>query len=177
MDYINDFLFGVFPYICMAVFFLGSWARFDRSQYTWRAQSSQLLRRKQLIWGSILFHLGILGLFFGHFFGLLTPPEIYHALGLSVKAKQLLAIVAGGVLATICLVGMTLLIHRRLFDRRIRLTSKPTDIFILLFIYAQLILGIVGIPVSLANADGSYMLRSEEHTSELQSLMRISYAV
>src|SRR3546814_12107931 len=94
-------------------------------------------RRKQLIWGSILFHLGILGLFFGHFFGLLTPPEIYHALGLSVKAKQLLAIVAGGVLATICLVGMTLLIHRRLFDRRIRLTSKPTDIFILLFIYAS----------------------------------------
>src|SRR3546814_2484886 len=53
---------------------------------------------------------------------------------------------------------MTLLIHRRLFDRRIRLTSKPTDIFILLFIYAQLILGIVGIPVSLANAYGSYML-------------------
>src|SRR3546814_7532753 len=100
MDYINDFLFGGFPYICMAVFFLGSWARFDRSQYTWRAQSSQLLRRKQLIWGSILFHLGILGLFFGHFFGLLTPPEIYHALGLSVKAKQLLAIVAGGGLAT-----------------------------------------------------------------------------
>src|SRR3546814_16735043 len=72
-----------------------------------------------------------------HFFGLLTPPEIYHALGLSVKAKQLLAIAAGGILATICLVGMTLLIHRRLFDRRIRLTSKPTDIFILLFIYAQ----------------------------------------
>src|SRR3546814_1692940 len=59
MDYINDFLLGVFPYICMAVFFLGSWARFDRSQYTWRAQSSQLLRRKQLIWGSILFHLEI----------------------------------------------------------------------------------------------------------------------
>src|SRR3546814_4107557 len=75
MDYIDDFLFGVFPYICMVVFFLGSWARFDRSQYTWRAQSSQLLRRKQLVWGSILFHVGILGLFFGHFFGLLRSEE------------------------------------------------------------------------------------------------------
>lgn len=158
MTYIEQFLFGFYPYLCMVVYFLGSWARFDRAQYTWRAQSSQLLRRKQLFWGSILFHVGILGLFFGHFFGMLTPPEIYHAIGITTKAKQMMAIVVGGVLAVICLVGMTMLIHRRLFDRRIRLTSKPTDIFILLFIYFQLILGIVGIPVSLANPDGSYML-------------------
>lgn len=158
MTYIEQFLFGFYPYLCMVVYFLGSWARFDRAQYTWRAQSSQLLRRRQLFWGSILFHVGILGLFFGHFFGMLTPPEIYHAIGITTKAKQMMAIVVGGVLAVICLVGMTMLIHRRLFDRRIRLTSKPTDIFILLFIYFQLILGIVGIPVSLANPDGSYML-------------------
>src|SRR3546814_18265873 len=102
----------------MVVFFLDSWARFDRSEYTCRAQSSKLLRRKQLVWGSILFHVGILGLFFGHFFGLLTPPEIYHALGLSVKAKQLLATPAGCILANTCIVGMRLLITRRLFDRR-----------------------------------------------------------
>src|SRR3546814_8021635 len=86
------------------------------------------------------------------------------------SSDLLLAIVAGGVLATICLVGMTLLIHRRLFDRRIRLTSKPTDIFILLFIYAQLILGIVGIPVSLANADGSYMLVMDEWARGIMNL-------
>ena len=91
MTYLDQFLFGFYPYLCMVSFFLGSWARFDRSQYTWRGQSSQLLRRKQLFWGSILFHVGILGLFFGHFFGLLTPPEVYHALGLSTKAKQLMA--------------------------------------------------------------------------------------
>jgi nitrate reductase gamma subunit len=120
------------------------------------------LRRKQLMWGSILFHVGILGLYFGHFFGLLTPPELYHALGLSSKAKQLMAIVVGGILGVACFVGMTMLIHRRLFDPRIRLTSKPTDIFILLFIYAQLILGILGIPVSLANSDGSHMQEMAE---------------
>jgi nitrate reductase gamma subunit len=113
-DYLDQFLFGFYPYLCMVSFFLGSWARFDRSQYTWRSQSSQLLRRKQLFWGSILFHVGILGLFFGHFFGMLTPPEIYHALGLSTKAKQLMAIVVGGILAVICFAGMTMLIHRRL---------------------------------------------------------------
>jgi nitrate reductase gamma subunit len=162
MTYLDQFLFGFYPYLCMVSYFLGSWARFDRSQYTWRSQSSQLLRRKQLFWGSILFHVGILGLFFGHFFGLLTPPEVYHALGFSTKAKQLMAIVVGGILALICFIGMTMLIHRRLFDRRIRLTSKPTDIFILLFIYFQLIVGMVGIPVSLANVDGTYMLLMAE---------------
>ena len=95
-SYINEFLFGFYPYLCMVVFFFGSWVRFDRSQYTWRSQSSQFLRRRQLIWGSILFHVGILLLFFGHFFGLLTPPEVYTALGITVKGKQLLAVIAGG---------------------------------------------------------------------------------
>src|SRR6185312_3545514 len=98
-SYINEFLFGFYPYLCMVVYFLGSWVRFDRSQYTWRSQSSQFLRRRQLMWGSILFHIGILLLFFGHFFGLLTPPEVYTALGLTVKGKQLLAVVAGGIFA------------------------------------------------------------------------------
>src|SRR3546814_18618331 len=92
MSYIDQFLFGFYPYLCMVAYFLGAWVRFDRAQYTWRAQSSQLLRRKQLMWGSILFHVGILGLFLGHFFGMLTPPEIYHALGLSTKAKQMMEI-------------------------------------------------------------------------------------
>lgn len=158
MDWLNQFLFGFYPYLCMVVYFFGSWVRFDRSQFTWRSQSSQFLRRRQLIWGSNLFHIGILGLFFGHFFGLLTPPEIYHALGLTVKGKQLLSVVVGGILALVCLAGMTLLVHRRLVDPRVRATSKPTDTFILLFIYAQLILGIAGIPVSLMNLDGTYML-------------------
>jgi nitrate reductase gamma subunit len=156
--YLNEFLFGFYPYLCIVVYFLGSWARFDRSQYTWRAQSSQLLRQSQLRWGSNLFHIGILLLFFGHFFGLLTPPEVYTALGLTVRAKQLLAIVAGGIFAIICFIGMTLLIHRRLFDPRIRLTSKKTDIFILLFIYVQLIIGMAGIPYSLADLSGGHML-------------------
>lgn len=158
MDWLNQFLFGFYPYMCMISYFLGSWARFDRSQFTWRSQSSQFLRRRQLIWGSNLFHIGIIGLFFGHLFGLLTPPEVYHALGLTVKGKQIMAIVVGGILAAIGAVGSVLLIHRRLTDERIRRTSKPTDIFILLFIFFQLCLGIATIPISAENIDGSYML-------------------
>jgi hypothetical protein len=70
---LHNFLFTVYPYICLAVFLMGSLARFDRDQYTWKSDSSQLLRTGQLRWGSNLFHVGILFLFFGHLVGLLTP--------------------------------------------------------------------------------------------------------
>ncbi len=157
-QFIQGLLFGLYPYLAIAVFLLGSLLRFDHGQYGWRSGSSQLLRRRQLMLGSNLFHIGILLLFLGHFFGMLTPPAVYHGLGLSTGAKQMLAIVAGGVFGLMCFVGMTLLIHRRLFDPRIRKTSSGADIFILLLLYVQLILGLATIPFSLQHSDGSTML-------------------
>src|SRR5215471_15098227 len=116
---LHQFLFGIYPYICLAVFFFASLIRFDRDQYTWKSDSSQLLRARELRWGSNLFHLGILGIFFGHLVGLLTPLAVWHALGVTPQAKQWLAIIAGGVAGVVCLAGMILLIHRRLVDPRI----------------------------------------------------------
>ena len=68
MNTMHQFLFGIFPYICLAVFLLGSLVRFDRDQYTWKSDSSQLLRRGQLRWGSNLFHIyrSDLGIGIGH---------------------------------------------------------------------------------------------------------------
>ena len=153
----TDFLFGVYPYVCLAVFLVGSLARFERAQYTWKSDSSQLLRAGQLRWGSNLFHVGVLMLFFGHLFGLLTPKEAYHALGLSTSAKQMLAIVAGGVFGSMCLAGLLLLVHRRLAEPRIRATSTRMDIFLQLWILATLLLGLSSIAVSLGHPDGSVM--------------------
>ncbi|HET7347721.1 MAG TPA: respiratory nitrate reductase subunit gamma [Acidobacteriaceae bacterium] len=158
MNWANEFLFGFYPYLCAVTFFLGSWARFDRSQFSWRSQSSEFLNKSQLLWASNLFHIGILGLFFGHFIGLLMPESWQHMVGLTAKQHQWLAIIAGSIFATLGALGGAGLIVRRLFNPRIRLTSKPTDIFILLFIYFQLWLGIWGIPHSIHNSDGTYML-------------------
>src|SRR5689334_16461264 len=103
---INTFLFGVYPYICLSVFLIGSLIRFDREQYSWRSQSSQLLRRRQLMWGSNLFHVGILVILVGHTGGLLTPVIVFETLGISHTAKQLMAMIVGGVAGVICLVGL-----------------------------------------------------------------------
>jgi nitrate reductase gamma subunit len=152
-------VFGWYPYLCLTVFLLGSLVRFDREQYTWKTGSSQLLRRRQLMWGSNLFHVGILIVFAGHFVGLLTPIWVFDAIGISHTAKQWMAILIGGIAGLACFVGLTLLIHRRLFDARIRVTSSFGDIAVLVLLYAQLILGLATIPVSLGHLDGHEMVR------------------
>ncbi|MFO1429758.1 MAG: respiratory nitrate reductase subunit gamma [Candidatus Competibacteraceae bacterium] len=159
MSYLDTLLFGVYPYLAGTVFLIGGLVRFERDQYTWKAHSSQLLSGKNMRLASNLFHIGILGIFFGHFVGLLTPPEIFHAMGMSAGAKQLLAIVAGGIFGITCFIGLTLLIRRRLTEPRIWATSSRMDITILLLLYVQLILGLITIPVSLGHLDGHNMLQ------------------
>ena len=158
MSYLNDFLFGIYPYIALAVFLIGSLVRFDREQYSWKSESSQLLKRGQLRLGSNLFHIGIIALFFGHAVGLLTPSEAYRAVGLSVETKQMLAIVMGSIFGTMCLVGLILLVHRRLTEPRIRSTSTRMDIFILLWILATLLIGLASVTVSVRHPDGATMV-------------------
>ncbi|EGW20823.1 respiratory nitrate reductase subunit gamma [Methylobacter tundripaludum] len=162
MDYLNTLLFGYYPYVAISVFFIGSLARYDRDQYTWRTGSSQFLRADELRLGSNLFHIGILLLFVGHFVGLLTPPAVYHALGLSTSGKQMLAVVAGGIFGGLCLRGIIILIRRRLTDARIRATSSRMDIFILLLIGVQLVLGLMTLPISIYHHDGANMLLLSE---------------
>jgi nitrate reductase gamma subunit len=169
-DSINQLLFGYYPYLCLTVFVLGSLVRFDREQYTWRSGSSQLLRRKQLSWGSNLFHVGILVIFFGHFVGLLTPIAIFDFFGIGHGFKQMMAIVVGGIAGIACLIGITLLTHRRLFDARIRNTSSFGDIFILLLLFVQLLLGLATIPISLEHLSGAEMIKFMNWTQGIVTL-------
>lgn len=156
-DYVFSLLFVWYPYISLTVFLLGSLIRFDREPYTWRASSSQILRKRQLFWGSNLFHVGILFLMLGHVVGLLTPTSVYTLL-ITVEQKQLVAVAAGGIAGVICFVGLTLLLHRRLFDARIRRTSSVMDIAILALLWIQLVLGLLTLPFSIGHSDGSVML-------------------
>ena len=156
-NYINQFFFGIYPYIAITIFFLGSLLRYDRDQYTWKASSSQMLRKKDMRLGSNLFHIGIIALFFGHLMGLLTPHWTY-AFAISAGTKQMVAMTAGGIFGLTCLVGMILLIRRRLLDARIRATSQATDLPILLILFVQLVLGLITIPFSAQHMDGSSMM-------------------
>ena len=161
MDHINHFLFGIYPYIALSVFLLGSLIRFDRDQYSWKSDSSQLLRKGQLRWGSNLFHVGILFLFFGHSVGMLTPHFVYEPF-MTAGAKQLMAMISGGLFGLFGFVGVSILLHRRLSDARIRATSKTSDIVLLWLLWAQFALGLATIPLSAQHLDGGMMMKLAE---------------
>ena len=169
MSALHDFLFQVYPYICLTVFLLGSLIRFDQNQYTWKSDSSQLLRTGLLRWGSNLFHFGVLFLFFGHLVGLFTPHAVYGVF-MTAETKQMLAVVAGGVAGLVCFVGLSMLLYRRIFDPRIRLTSHRTDIAVLLILWVQLTLGLITLPFSLQHTDGSVMMILADWAQRIMTL-------
>ncbi|MBP9737746.1 MAG: respiratory nitrate reductase subunit gamma [Rhodoferax sp.] len=158
MNIINNFLFGVYPYIALTVFLAGSLLRFDRDQYTWKSDSSQMLKMGQLRWGSNLFHVGVLFLFFGHSVGMLTPHFVYEHF-ISAGNKQLMAMVSGGLAGLAGFIGVTLLLHRRLTEPRIRINSKTSDIVLLVLLWLQLALGLATVPLSGQHLDGSMMMK------------------
>jgi nitrate reductase gamma subunit len=157
MSALHGFLFQVYPYVCLTVFIVGSLVRFDQNQYSWKTDSSQLLRAGLLRWGSNLFHFGILFLFFGHLVGLFTPHSVYGVF-MSAATKQMLAVVAGGIAGAVCFAGLTMLLYRRLADPRIRHTSRPGDIAVLVVLWVQLTVGLITLPYSWQHADGTAML-------------------
>ena len=106
--YVNTLLFGVYPYVCLAVLLIGSLIRFDREPYTWKSDSSQMLRAGQLRLGSNLFHYGVIVVILGHFVGFLAPDWAVDW-ALTPVAHQLLAMVVGGIAGLVAIVGLTIL--------------------------------------------------------------------
>lgn len=151
--FINSLLFGVYPYICLAIWLLGSLIRFDREQYTWKSDSSQLLRRRQLRLGSNLFHVGVLIVIAGHFAGFLAPHWMVSPF-LNASQHQFIAMAAGGSAGILAIIGLSILLYRRLSDPRIRINSAHADILVLVILWLQLALGLSTVPLSLAHMDG-----------------------
>lgn len=157
-EFTNYLLFGWYPYLAITVLIVGSIIRFDKGQYSWRSQSSQFLRRRQMILGSNLFHLGVLVLFGGHFVGLLTPIGVFDYLGVTHSFKQLTAMLVGGIAGVAAFVGCTLLLHRRLFDARVRRSSSKGDILVLMLLWLQLFVGLATTIWTIDHLDGSEMV-------------------
>ncbi len=155
----HQFLFGIYPYIAITVMVFGSIARYETVPFTWKSSSSQLFRLRQMVWGSVLFHVGVLIILFGHLFGLLTPIVIFDALGITHQAKQTLAVVVGGIAGIMALVGGGMLLHRRLYDSRVRANSTFADNWILILLLAQLVLGVMTIFISVQHLDGFEMTK------------------
>jgi nitrate reductase gamma subunit len=153
-EYFNTLLFGIYPYVCLAVLLIGSLIRFDREPYTWKSDSSQLLRSGRLRLGSNLFHFGVIVVILGHFAGFLAPHWAIDW-AMSPTGHQLLAMVVGGAAGLVAIIGLTILMHRRLADPRIRVNSRKWDIAVLFMLWLQLALGLLTVPLSAYHMDGA----------------------
>lgn len=175
LNWLQIFLFGVYPYIALAVAIVGTWVRFDLSQYSWKTGSSQMLRSKNMRWASNLFHVGIIIVLLGHFFGLLTPHILYDRF-ISAGNKQILAVVVGGIAGVFCLIGLVMLMWRRFTDPRISNTSNFSDKLVLVLLFIQLTLGLITIFTSAQHLDGLTMLNFAGWAQDITVLRPIQAA-
>lgn len=161
MNHVHQFAFQIYPYIAIAVLLVGSWARFDKAMYTWRTGSSQLLSDKGMRLGSNLFHVGVLAILGGHLVGLLTPHAVYEHF-ITAPQKQLMAMAVGGFFGTLCLVGISILLVRRISNPRVRATGTLADTVVISLLFLQLLLGMYSIVVSTEHMDGGVMMQLGE---------------
>ncbi|AZT85908.1 respiratory nitrate reductase subunit gamma [Marinobacter sp. NP-4(2019)] len=158
MSYLNTLIFGIYPYVAITIMVFGTWARYDQGQFTWKAHSSQMLRKKNMVMASGLFHVGVLVIFFGHLVGLLTPHWAYDWL-MTPGQKQVMAIVVGGIAGVMALIGGAMLAWRRLTDPRVQASSSFADNMIIVILVIQLVLGLATILPTMGHLDGGTMLK------------------
>ena len=157
LNWLQIFLFGVYPYIALTIAIIGTWVRFDLSQYSWKSGSTQMLRTKNMRIASNLFHVGIIVVLLGHLFGMLTPHFLYESF-ISAGRKQIVAVVVGGIAGVFCWIGLVMLMWRRFMDDRISNTSSFSDKLVLVLLFIQLNLGLASIFTSMQHLDGLTMM-------------------
>ena len=134
MSYWNQFLWVIFPYMMIAVTIIGHIYRYSTDQMNWSSRSTEFLEKKSLRWGSLLFHYGIIFVFFGHILGLLIPKTFISDIGINYKLYHDFAIYFGGAAGTATVIGIFLLLIRRYGNKRISVTSSSGDKFIVILL-------------------------------------------
>lgn len=154
-NYINNLLFTYLPHIAMTLFWFGVITRIVKSSKSLQAQSSQFLSKKGQRWGGNLFHYGIILVFIGHFTGLFTPEHFYHQF-MTTATKKILAVIMGSIFGTVSIVGISILLLRRLRDKRIRINSSPADILLIMLLLVEIGLGLASIFISAESSVENY---------------------
>lgn len=137
---VTSFIFVGLPYIAMASLILISLLRFWRDRFSYSALSSQFLESKQIMWGSVPWHIGIVIVLIGHLI-----PFLFPSLWQSVTSRMEVVITVetvGLVAAFVALAGLCVLLVRRLVSRHVQAVTTPVDLVILALLIVQVMIGI-----------------------------------
>ena len=146
----NQFLWVIFPYICMVVFIVGHIFRYRNDKFGWTAKSSEFIEKKQLMIGSVLFHIGVIPVIAGHVVGLGVPKEWTRALGISDHMYHMGAVWGGGFFGFVTLAGMLILTARRFMLKNVRKLSSASDLIVNTLLLLIVFLGIYSVVATTA---------------------------
>ncbi|MGE5620679.1 MAG: respiratory nitrate reductase subunit gamma [Sphingomonadaceae bacterium] len=133
-------LYAVFPYVALVTAIVGGVYRYRLDRFSFTSLSSQLLESRQLFWGSVPWHYGILAVLFGHLIGWAAPGAVAAFNGAPVRL-YILEITAFG-LGLLALAGVILLIVRRAASPRARAVTTRMDALLLLLLLIQVLAGL-----------------------------------
>ncbi len=140
MDW-NTIFFVIWPYISLTIFVVVTVYRSIIRPFSISSLSSQLLENKQLYWGSISFHYGIVLVLLGHLLALLIPRSV--VLWNAVPLRLYLLEITGLGLGLWSLAGLLILVFRRLTVRRVQVVTTPMDVVVLAALLVSVISGVL----------------------------------
>jgi nitrate reductase gamma subunit len=152
----DQFLWVIFPYICLTIFVVGHAWRYRYDKFGWTTRSSQLYENRLLRLGSPLFHFGIIGVFFGHVIGLGIPESWTDAVGISEGTYHFMALSVGALAGAATVVGMVILIYRRRTTGPVFSATTRMDKVMYVFLASVIVLGLLN---TVMNVAGDYNYR------------------
>lgn len=134
------FLFAVLPYVVIALELVGSLWRYFANGFKFSSLSSEFLESRQLFWGSVPWHYGILTVLIGHVFAFLFPAEIlaWNSVPLRLVVLEVTALIFG----ILSLIGIVMLIYRRSTNARIRVVTTRMDVVTFILLLIQVVSGV-----------------------------------
>lgn len=141
MNLQEQLLWVIYPYVALTIFIVGHLYRYHTDNLGWTARSSELLEKRSLRWGSLLFHFGILAVVGGHISGVLVPKELFEAIGIDSPKYHLAAVYGGGPAGILTLAGILILTVRRFANERVYAVSSKGDLVIVVLVLAEVVLG------------------------------------
>lgn len=138
----EQFLWVIYPYVVLTIFAVGHLYRYNTDQLGWTAKSSELLEKKRLQWGSLLFHGGILAVIGGHVSGLLITKAWFESVGVTEAMYHMAAVYGGGPAVLMTLAGILILTLRRFGNDRVYAVSSRGDLVVVLLVLTEVMLGL-----------------------------------
>lgn len=133
-------LFGVFPYVAVALMIGVGIYRYRVDRYSWSSQSSQFLESRVLFWGSVPWHYAILIILLAHFLAFLIPSGWGVLLGNPLRLYLLE--VTGLALGISTLIAVVLLIFRRIVNVRVSAVTSVIDWLVFAVLLIQVATGV-----------------------------------